>query len=529
MTSDLLPLLPFAFCLLPFALPFQHSEPQATLRARFVLAETGEPLTGVTVDLSSRPPAARWDQSTRSGDDGVARFEGLAAGDYQLSARKTGYLSLLGLPTVITLATNQSREDLTFRFHRQGVLSGTVTDPDGNPVSGAWVVAWRDRWEDGRRTLSRVEETTADDRGQYRLFGLSAGRYVLGAAFPGPVSPPGEVELSCKAYYPSGTQPGEAARLPVRWGQEWTDLHLVLRPYTAYSIRGVIGDSGGPCNCLLSVYRVDQGVSTSVHSGLFTPTGSFRVGGLLPGSYRLVAEKAVPGGHAVAARAVTLGNQDLTGVPLMIGPDRTVAGRIVLGSPPEALDRGKVRLGIFLLAGLRSDEPVQTEPDLTFRVRNLAPVTYRLRLAGLPEGGYFKLLRLGGQDLPAPEIEVPAEGSLGDLEVVIAFDGATLSGSVQPPESAGRGHRVTSATIALFPQENQSPYLVERRLATDSNGNFSLTAIAPGAYTVFALPAGSSLDWDDPDVRRQFARFGGSVDLGPGKKETVELLLAPVE
>lgn len=519
-----------AFLLLAALAQTTHSEPQAVLRARFILAETGYPLPGVTVDLSSRPPDPRWDQSARSGDDGVARFEGLGAGAYQLSARKTGYLSVLGFPAVITLATNQSREELTFRFHRQGVFAGTVTDPDGHPVAGASVTAWRDLWEDGRRTSSRVDETTADDRGHYRLFGLAAGRYLLAASFPGAVSPPGEIELPGRTYYPSGTQPAEAARLPLRWGQEWTGLHLVLHPHTSHSIRGVITDAGGPCgNCLLSVYRLDQGVSTSVHSGLFSPTGSFRVGGLLPGTYLLVAEKAVPGGHAVAARTVTLGNRDLAGVPLVIGPDRTIAGRIVLHSPPETLDRSKVRLRVFLLAGLRSDEPVQTDPGFAFRIHSLAPVTYRLRLAGLPEGGYFKLLRIGSQDLPAPEIEVPEQATPGDLEVVIAFDSATLTGSVQPPESAGRGHRVTSAAIALYPQENQSPYLVERRMATDSSGNFTLTGIAPGAYTVFALPAGGSVDWDDPEVRRQFARFGRSVDLGPGKRESIELVLAPVE
>ncbi len=119
------------------------------------------------------------------------------------------------------------------------------------------------------------------------------------------------------------------------------------------------------------------------------------------------------------------------------------------------------------------------------------------------------------------------DGGPGWVEIVFAFDGASVTGSVQPPETAGRGHRVTSATVVLYPQENESAYLVERRVATDAGSAFTIDGVAPGAYTAFALPAGSSLDWDDPEVRREFARFGRALDLRRDKRATIELTLAP--
>jgi hypothetical protein len=256
--------------------------------------------------------------------------------------------------------------------------------------------------------------------------------------------------------------------------------------------------------------------------------GTYRIHGLPAGTYRVLAEKGDgAGGHLAAARTVTIGNRNLGDVHLVVGLNRTLRGRLVLESPPEGLDLSKTTPVVALADGVRTAARARADSQLAFEAGGLAPLMYRLRLGGLPAGGYFKLLRWGGQDLPAPEMEVPEEGTLGPVEVVIGFDGATLSGTVQPPESSGRGHRVTSATVALYPQENQSPYLGERRVPTDSNGNFTLTGVAPGSYTAFAIPAGSTLDWDDPEVRRQYARYGRAVDLGRAKQVTVELSLAP--
>lgn len=502
-----------------------HSEPQASLRVRVVVAETGEPLSGVTIDLWTKTQNDRFQQSARSGPDGDFRFEPLPAGAYSLSARKTGYLPMMGFPLPVTLETNQSRADLTLRFHRYSVITGAVTGPDGEPVTGAEVVAYRYRWVEGRRSLARAEESTADDRGHYRLFGLPAGSYLLAAIAPRQDWPEGEMEHNAMVYSPSGA-------IQLRWGQELSGLQLVLRPQPAYSIRGVIADSqsGGPCRtCLIWLERMEEGVvmSRMVRYGTRSD-GSYRITGLTPATYRLRVEKASDsGGHLAAARTVTIGNRNLSDVHLVVGLDRTIAGRLVLESPPSGLDLEKARPFVRLVDGIRPAAQVRVDSQLAFQAGGLAPIPYRVRLGGLPEGGYLRVLRVGGQDLPAPDLEIPEEGTLGPLEAVIAFDGATLSGAVQPPESAGRGHRVTSATVALYPQENQSPYLVERRVPTGAGGAFTLTGIAPGAYTAFALPAGSTLDWDDPAARRQYARYGRPLDLGRAQRVTIELLLAP--
>src|SRR5262249_47682904 len=129
-----------------------------------------------------------------------------------------------------------------------------------------------------------------------------------------------------------------------------------------------------------------------------------------------------------------------------------------------------------------------------------------------------------GRDLPAPEIEIGEGGSPDDLELVLAFDSGALAGQVKTQD----GSAAQAAIIALFPEEKQSPYVIQQSTAAGPDGAFSLTGLPPGAYTVFAFPESDSREWEDPELRRRLQDYGKSVRIGEGKRETLELTLAPV-
>ena len=80
-----------------------------------------------------------------------------------------------------------------------GVFSGTVRDPDGKTLPNVGVMAYQITYrEDGRRQLlvtcptpcrsgALIKSTTTDDRGNYRLFHMPPGDYLIGR-FRGKIS-----------------------------------------------------------------------------------------------------------------------------------------------------------------------------------------------------------------------------------------------------------------------------------------------------------------------------------------------------
>ena len=64
----------------------------------------------------------------------------------------------------------------------------------------------------------------------------------------------------------------------------------------------------------------------------------------------------------------------------------------------------------------------------SFVLQDVPAEDYRLDVFSLPRGAYLKALSFGGRPLPRPVIRVPEDHPLTGLQVVIAFDAATVGG-----------------------------------------------------------------------------------------------------
>jgi hypothetical protein len=105
---------------------------------------------------------------------------------YVLNAMKPGFASaeyrrLPGQPpgTVFALADGQWLRTANLAMSRLGAIGGVVTDEFGEPVVGAFVRAVAEISVGGRRVLAAGPVARTDDRGEYRLAGLLAGRYLV--------------------------------------------------------------------------------------------------------------------------------------------------------------------------------------------------------------------------------------------------------------------------------------------------------------------------------------------------------------
>src|SRR4030095_7908533 len=119
-------------------------------------------------------------------DDGRFNIPDIEPGDYRLQAQSARYASASygerkpnGPGAILSIAAGQRLADLKISMDATGTIAGRVTGSSGEPVAYANVQALRYVYRDGKRILSVAQTTTTDDRGDYRLFWLLGGKYVV--------------------------------------------------------------------------------------------------------------------------------------------------------------------------------------------------------------------------------------------------------------------------------------------------------------------------------------------------------------
>ena len=134
-----------------------------------VSSATQQPVAGATVMLVR--PSALADAVVVSTDDrGAFSFDTPAPGTYRLVAEHADYVREMSAEIVV----KNERTEAVFRLALTptAVISGRVTDEFGEPIGKVYVRAL---------TTRAVAEVRTNDLGEYRLFGLAPGEYVISA------------------------------------------------------------------------------------------------------------------------------------------------------------------------------------------------------------------------------------------------------------------------------------------------------------------------------------------------------------
>ncbi len=271
------------------------------------------PLASSTVRLQSVDDHSRMFTGVT---DAAGRFavNGIDPGRYRMRVIRNGYVTQeYGQRTpndpgaILALSPGQDLKDLLFRLLPSGVISGRVQNENGDPLPWVMVSALRATYLRGRRTLSREVAVVTNDLGEYRLFGLRPGRYFVSAIYkPGQRDPGEEDEDAADAgklgyvptYYPGTSDPGRAAAIAIKTGDEIPSTDLILEPTTAYSIRGHVNNftarrNANSANSVILVLEArSSGLGWSVpgrQTVVDKPDGIFEIQNVLPGSYTLSA------------------------------------------------------------------------------------------------------------------------------------------------------------------------------------------------------------------------------------------------
>lgn len=509
---------------------------KCVIQGKAVNAVTGEPLRKADISLEgSGQDSALTNTSAITGADGAFTFKDIDPGSYRIRATRTGFAStwygakkLSNIGTEIRLAAGQSMTDVLLRLPPQAVITGRITDADGDPVSGVSVALTRSFYRNGQRVVADTESANTNDLGEYRIFGVAAGKYRMRAMIRGN-GMLGDREDYAPTYYPGQPDASAAAVIELHPGQTLRGIDMAVQRTPTHRVRGKVN---------LSSTRADfvQVMVTSRDPDEFMPRRTVAVRPakptfevrLPPGSYNLTAYYNDSGAMVSGIAQVDVGESDIDNVVIDPHPGVDVSGRVRIEGAADlsALAQSNVRVQVYakdngILFGV---QPGRMNDDGTFTLKNIGPQAFNVNVIGLPSGYYLKSASYGAQD--AKENGFTYTGSSDTLDVVVSPKAAVVSGVVHNH----KGDPVAGAFVVLAPPAAERSNARRFHLAiTDQTGRFKLNGVEPNDYTVFAWEDIEPGEYMDPDVLKAAESSGKALKLEEGAQESLDLEAIPAE
>jgi hypothetical protein len=498
-----------------------------------------EPLTKVRVHLQSMDDRTR---AISTVTNAVGRFElmGIDAGRYRLTVSRVGFVTQeYGQKTtddpgaVLSLRSGQELKDLLFRLIPSGVIAGRILDEDGEPLPSVNVTASREVYSEGKRTLSMGATVETNDLGEYRLFGLSPGRYFVSAVYPrwsrsggGEDSGSSGLEQQgyAKMYYPGATDFGNAIPTVLEGGEEIPSTDILLRKVLTYRIRGRVYNQithkpGTGTNVLLMPKTNRREWGSEQQASVQKQDGSFEIPEVLPGSYLLTAFWFDQGKIYSTRMPVEVGSADVEGLAVTIAPGISINGRIIWDGKPS-LDKDELTvtpMPVDLNFIFRSSTRV-TQGNF-FTLKDIGEGTYLAEVGGESKDCYIKNVQYGSSSALEDGFTV-VRAAPATLEITISSHGARVQGTVADKD----GLPAAGVWVVLVPElAHRTQDRLYKTLTTDQYGHFNLRGIPPGEYKLFSWEEVESGAWEDPEFLKPFEEKGEKIVLQEGDQKTLSL------
>jgi len=496
---------------------------------------------------------------------GKFSFKDVEPGLYTLQVANNGFARaeygqrIVGTPgRPVTVVADQTLKDLVIQLTPAGYVSGRVRDLAGQPVVGVQVQLIKATYgPTGQRTFQMAGNTRTNDRGEYRLYWVTPGRYYLNAGstqgapvnIGGGGASPNEVQdVYVSTFYPNVTDISFATSLNVQPANEISGIDLSISKQQLYRIRGRLIDARTDrppqaATFTISSRAIGGGgfMMTGGANTRYNPDGTFEIRDMAPGNYgisALVTEVSgiLPGSPTAqqnqprAQVNVTVVNADVDNLLLTIVPLVSLQGRLSIEGQPltaiTSLDRIRVQLTTtadttsFIVAGGQSASPAAG--DGTFKIENVLPGDYRAAISGLPPGYYLKSVRLEqieGIDQPLRVTSSPS----GGLEIVISPNGGQIDGTIVDEKQ----QPVRDTQAVLIPERQRNRFDLYTTARSDQNGRFTFRGVPPGDYKIFAWETLEQFAYYDAEVMRFYEARGKLLHVTESSTQTAEVRLIP--
>jgi hypothetical protein len=510
-----------------------------------VLAVNGMPLRRAQVTVFAAAETGLLQRhGTTSDGDGKWEITDLPAGRYTVSASKAGYVTIQfgqrrpfeqGTPVVVGDAATVERLDITLQ--RGAVIAGRIVDEFGEPVGQIGVQAMRYSYSnDGQRRLTAVSGAPTDDLGQFRVFGLMPGDYVLQAS-AGPVmigvgGGPAP-DTFATTYYPGTPNADEAQTVTLTLGQE-TSLPFQLVSTKTSRVTGVVVNADGAPVVGLQLSLVTSMGGNGWMSGPAGSTGAdgtFTISSVAPGEHMINARSARSTEGAEFANYTFKATGEPLTLRIVTSKGATLSGRVVWdgnasrGTTPVRVQvqQDVAQVTPFIGAGSVPGADGVLNEDNTFKLAGATGKGF-IRVFPAPMGWAIKSVTVDGEDVTDVPIDLSSRRSIDDIRVVLTDKSTDLTGTV----TDSRGTPLKDYVVILLPvglKDGLSPRRFISMLRPDQDGSFRTKGMPPGSYTATAL------EWVEqgrqfvPNFQEQLRRAGKTLTLRDGEPTTIDVKL----
>ncbi len=531
----------------------------AKITGRVVASDTGSPIRRAQIRVTSGE--ARFNRVVTTDGDGRYELLNLPAGRYRLFVNRAGYVALEygqarpfenGKP--LDIADGQAVEKVDFSLPRGSVITGRITDEFGDPMTDVQVQAMRYQFTNGERQLvnaGRAAQT--DDLGQFRIFGLMPGDYVVRASLrqnpdrsgtndPDPTGYPG-------TYYPGVLDVTQAQTVTVSLGQEQGSVAFPLVPARLSRISGIVmGSDGRPLGGGMVMLRPrgTNGVA-ALRSALgggnqIRPDGSFQLTGVPPGDYVLDVQQRPRDVRNL--QEINLSQLEFASMPLAVSGDIdnltvitsagvTVSGRVVF--PGQAPPQSNMQVvanpaaggtsPMTMLIAARALGGGRVGQDGAFELRGIAGPRL-IRVQSPPSGWALKSVTVEGTDVTDTPFEFKPGTNVANVVITMTNRLTEVSGGVRDP----RGQPVNDYVVVAFPEDTKLWGAQSRFVQTsrpNQNGTFTIKGLPPGRYMAAVVPALENGMQNDPDVLEQLRIGAQNFSLTEGQTLNLNLTMGP--
>jgi protocatechuate 3,4-dioxygenase beta subunit len=485
----------------------------ASISGKVTLKNKG--VGGVVVVAKEADSNGSW-QSARNraitDDEGNYRINNVRTGNYQVYPIAPALVAENGQSNqLLSVTAGETIRDVDFAMVHGGVITGRITDTDGQPLieESVSVSAVEPELDYQRPDFSGIQ---TDDRGVYRAFGLRPGKYKVSVGQSGAILPGHVRHVFRQTFYPSVTDPAKATILDVTESSEIKDINIVTSaPASAFTVTGRIidGETGKPLpNVLLGVQHTEANSSATSTGGLSSNgNGEFKLENVAPGQYTLLAVPREKSDWRADPVTIDVVDKDLAGVEIKTKRGASLQGVVVLESSDD-----KTKLNdLFIFASITNPSthyaptyPVQISPDGNFRIGGLGAGSVRLSLAARErfQMNSLKIVSIEQNGVAQPfEINLKDGEQLAGLRIVVKPIKRTggIRGQVKFENGEpSPGARIVVAVNRLDESSSESRFAeTSSSPEVDSRGRFLIERLPAGTYelrVVILPPNGFVMD-----------------------------------